>query len=385
MKVRSTTILLLCIPSLCAALGASCTVAHSSGAGSSATGAGGAGGDSISPREVFEASVQASLLTECGACHQLGGAADAPFLAAPDIYVSISSWPGVIVQTPSQSLLLTHPADPSHGGGQAPDMSGDLRPKVLAWLGVEAAHIPTPDAGSNAYIPPFKPLLKGAFNTVYLDPLGMGLMSSSISFNADEIGPPPSMLLITNLQIHPVSNVTVHLVHPLFTVYPPSGGAGPDPIDSFSTVDKTYAINDDPTIGTGSVVLTNWQKDARLGIAFEKIEAKGDGVVAAACKNVPLFQSAVVPQMQYCAMNCHGGAKAEAQAAMDLSKLNAMPPDEACAQVRARITPDSPDTSQILVVTDPTQPAVHMYKFVGNKNQYNAFKTAVTPWITSEK
>ena len=54
------------------------------------------------------------------------------------------------------------------------------------------------------------------------------------------------------------------------------------------------------------------------------------------------------------------------------------------AQVRSRITPGDPEMSRILQVTDPTQQAVHMYKFMGNKNKYQAFKTAVSPWILLE-
>ena len=96
------------------------------------------------------------------------------------------------------------------------------------------------------------------------------------------------------------------------------------------------------------------------------------------------FKDLVVPQMQYCADTCHGGANMVANATMDLSELDAAIPEAACAQVRARITPGDPDSSRIILVTDPTQQAVHMYKFMGNKNKHMAFKEAVSPWIISE-
>ena len=70
---------------------------------------------------------------------------------------------------------------------------------------------------------------------------------------------------------------------------------------------------------------------------------------------------------------------------MDLTNILAMPPDDACAQMRARITPGDPTKSQILIVTDPTQGAVHLFKFAGNTTKYNNFKTAVTPWILAEQ
>lgn len=375
--------------------GAASSASGTGGAASSSAATGGAGGagggeaDAGPPtlREIFEA-FQPQILGECGGCHQLEGSADAPFLAAPDVYASITSWPGVILPDPKMSILLTHPGDPNHGGGQAPDMTMGLRDKVEDWLEKEAAALPKPDAdaGVDDYIVPFKPLLKGAFNTVYLDPLGPGLENASISFNAEELGDPPSILVLSNIQVHPVAGQTIHVVHPLFTVYPEGGFPEPDPVDSFSSLDQTFSLEDESLqLGTGALILPNWQKDAYLGIAFETIEVLGAGGESTACKDVASFKANVVPAMQYCAMTCHGGANPQAQATMDLSELNAETPDAACSQVRPRITPGVPETSQILIVTDPKQQVVHMYKFKGNLKDYKAFKDAVTPWIMAEQ
>jgi hypothetical protein len=386
-----------------AAAASSCTVVHNgsttttsttttSGTGGSA-GTGGMIGTGGSPAEtgraLFESSVLDGIMAECGTCHQLGGAADVPFLAAPDIYVSITTWPGIVLPNPELSIILTHPSDPSHGGGQAPDMSKGLRAKVKPWLDFEAAHLPKVDAGSKASIAPFKPFLMGAFNAVYLDPLGMDFQNASITFNAEQMGTPPSLLILSNIEIHPVAGVDLHLVHPLFTVYPSGGGELPDTADSFSGFDSTFDIAGDPTFGTGTLILSHWQKDARLGIAFESAEAIKMGGSTATCKNVAKFQAEVAPQLQAllspCAPMCHGGGKIQAQQQMDLSNLAAMPPDDACSQVRARITPGDPTKSQILIVTDPAQAAMHDFKFLGNKNNYNNFKMAVTPWILAEQ
>jgi hypothetical protein len=258
---------------------------------------------------------------------------------------------------------------------------------MQAWLTFEAAHLPMPDGGGSALVPPFKPFLMGAFNAVYLDPLGASFKNSSVTFNATELGNPPSMLLLENLQVHPIAGVSLHVVHPLFTVYEPAGAEIPDPVDSFSGFDETYTLGSDPTLGTGSVVLTQWAADSRLSIAFESITATSTTGGSGACKDVATFQSAVVPQLTTlpCASQCHGGKNLAAQQQMDLSMIAAMPPAAACAQVRARITPGDPTTSQILIVTDPTQQAVHLFKFQGNLNNYNAFKAAVTPWIMAEQ
>ena len=362
----------------------------STGAGGGGTGSGGTGGGlpaGATGKDIF-ASFQADILGECGACHKLGGVADAPFLALPDVYSSIAAWPGIITLTPTSSILLKHPGEVSHGGGMAPDMSKGLRVKVLAWLQKEALEIPKPTEATKPYITPFKPLLKGAFNTVYLDPLGKSLESSSISFNAVELGSPPDMLLLTHVEVHPVSDTTIHLVHPIFSVYPDGGGEEPDPIDSFSNVDQTMDLNTDPMLGTGTLILTNWKKDGRIGLAFETAEVTGAGTPLTGCKSkesMAKFLSDVVPQLQYCAATCHSGMQDKPTAAMNLSKLAMMPVDEICATVRARIHPGDPDTSDILVVTDPGKQVAHGYKFAGNKGKYSAFKTAVSPWINLEK
>jgi hypothetical protein len=331
--------------------------------------------------------VQGPLLMECGACHQLGGVSDDPFLAGPDVYVTITSWPGFITADPSLSTLVTHSEDASHGGGQAPHPSATLLAAMQSWLAFEAAHVPVPDGGGSALIQPFKPFLMGAFNAVYLDSLGASFKNSSITFNATELGNPPSMLLLENLQVHPIAGVSLQVSHPLFTVYEPSGAEIPDPIDSFSGFDGSYTLGSDPTLGTGSVVLSQWAKDSRMSIAFQTITATLASGGAGACKDVATFQSDVVPQLMMwpCASQCHGGKNLAAQQQMDLSMIAAMPPDAACEQVRARITPGDPTTSQILIVTNPTQQAVHLFKFAGNLNNYNTFKAAVTPWIMAEQ
>lgn len=391
---RAAVWIALALPLLIAGAMGSCTVrenptssstSSSSSGGTGGDGGMGTGGHTPTGREIFEA-FEPQMMSECGACHKLGGAADAAFLAEPDVYSSITSWPGIVVPNASQSLIITHPGDPSHGASQAPDMTPDLRAKVLAWLEKEADDLPafTDEAGITVYIPPVKPFLKGAFNTIYLDPLGVELENSSISFNAEELNG-GSMLMLTNLQVHPIADVSIHIIHPLFTVYPPGKPADPDPVDSFSGYEKTFTIASDSTLGTGTVILANWAKDARLGIAFEKIEGTVTSGTVSTCKDVAKFSAEVVPQIQYCANTCHAGAKIQAKAAMDLSKLADMPPDHACTQVRARITPGNPDMSEMLIVTDPKQQAVHLYKFAGNNNNYMAFKAAVSPWIMAEQ
>jgi hypothetical protein len=364
--------------------GGAAAAATTGGAGGSTDG-GGAGPVQNPGRVAFDA-LQANLLSICGGCHGIDGVSDRPFLAGPDVYQSITSWPGIIGADPAESILVTHSNDPSHGGGQAPHLSTypSLQTQVLAWLAIEAKNLPMVD-GSTPTLPIFKPIFNGAVNVIYLDPLTAPYTGSSLTFTAQELGTPPSILQISELQIHPTMQIKLHVVHPLFTVYPAAGGVDPDPVDSFSGFDQSYTLADDPTLGTGQVLLANWQKDARLGIGFEHLDVEPGQGGGLPCKNVGEFQSVVVPQMQYCAKTCHAGGKAEAKAAMDLSGLNDVPPAAACSQVRPRIDTASPDQSLIFVNTDPTGGAVHMYKFMGNTLQWKAFKSAVMPWVMAEQ
>ncbi len=380
-----------------ALFGASCGDSSSSSPGAgpvgpASTGVGGEGGSGggvvglgggDTARTYFEANVQPGLMNECGACHQLQGAADAPFLAAPDIYASITTYPGIVTRKPSSSIVVTRPADPGHGGGQAPTMSPELLAKVLPWLEIEASLIPEPET-STLFITPFKPKVFGAFNTIYLGDLGPEFENVSLTFNATELGDPPDMLLIENLELHPISDMAIHVVHPIFTAYPPDEAGVPDPADSFSSIDDVYSSDTVVQVGTGSIVHTHWASDSYLGIAFEDFKIVGGFIPPIPCKQLSQFQTDVAPQLSVCATTCHAGANAQAKGAMDLSTLSS-DVASACLEVRARTRPGDPAASQILIVTSPLDPSAHLFKFTGNVSAYNTFKSEVSPWILSEE
>jgi hypothetical protein len=362
------------------------------GAGGGGGGEGGTAPVAPTPYELF-LKVEPELKMTCYICHRENGSADAPFLAGStpeERYQSITAWPGIITATAAESILLTHPDMPSHGGGEAPPLPAGIKPDTIVWLTSEAANAPGAEIDKGPAVKPFKPIGGGAFNTVYLASLGADFEFASISFNAKAIGgtaEDPSLLWLTNITVHTVADKPIHIVHPLFTVYPPGEPANPDPVDSFSNIDQTFTIEGNPTLGTGEVVLTNWKKGSYLGLAFELIEVYGGSSSGGTgCKDIPTFQMFVVPQLQTCMMKCHGGTDPQAKGTMNLSELNAMTPKAACIEVRARIKPGIPAESQILLVTNPGPPVVvHKFKFDGNLNQYNAFKDAVTPWILSEQ
>jgi hypothetical protein len=373
----------------------------------------GAGGMAVpTAKDVFEAKARACLVTQCGGCHQTQGISDIYFLGdgtPSGAYTAISTYPGIVVKDPKESKLIVHP-DLGHGFSDLPGPTwGDVaksdakcKEETLAWLQKEADELPVPDNdGGPKPITPFKPHL-GAFNTIYLDEIGPDFKDASISFYAAEIGSDPLLLQLSTLQVHAVAEKPLHLVNPLFTVYPPGMGAepDPDPIDSFAGLDAKFAVDTDPSLGTGMLILTNWVKDGRLSFAFEKIElAGGGGGTTVNCNAPDSFNGLVAPAMHYCADNCHGGLQdpalilPQAKAQMDLTALKTDPAGT-CVKVRAWITAGDPDASQILLNTNPQGTAAHIYKFKGkygnpampnDVNSFLYFKDQVTPWINAEK
>jgi hypothetical protein len=377
------------------------TTTATSSSGTGAAGGGSGGSDDAGPsdagdpcRAQFESAVLPGLLTNCGGCHQVNGIADDPFLGGggTDPYTAITSWPNVIVSDPMNSIILVHSNSATHGGGQAPhlDQFPALQTSVIAWLTCEAAHLPVVDSGSSPAIAPFLPRVNGAMNEVDLDPLGPGFAGSSITFVANTLpanAPNPTLLVLTELTVYPVENVSLTIVHPLFTIYGPDGSEIPDPADTFSDLDATYTAP--APLDTGTLILSQWQTGARLGIEFQAITATSTTPATEnTCTDMADFIADVLPELTVtnpCAPMCHGGGNIMAQQQMDLSTIAAMPPDQACSQVRARITPGDPTTSQILIVTNPEMAVPHLYKFGGNLNAYNSFKAAVTPWINGEQ
>lgn len=356
-------------------------------------GAGGAGGGGMAGPTLFDLylKIDPAIKSKCYVCHKENGSAPYPFFAGKtpeERYQSVTGWEGLITESPAQSPLVVHPEEPSHADGNAERFVDNEKVALIEWLTAEAKVLPEGGGDIGPAVKPFKPLGGGAFNTVYLASLGPDFEFASISFNAKAIGGTadnPTMLWLSNITVHTIADKPIHIVHPLFTVYAPSSPADPDPADSFSNIDQTFTIEGDPTLGTGEVVLTNWKKNAYLGLAFEIIEIYGGNAGGGGCTDVAKFKAEVVPQMQTCMSKCHGGTDPQAKGTMNLSELNAATPTAACVEVRARIKPGKPAESQILIVTDPVQVVVHKYKFDGNLIQYNAFRDAVSPWISAEQ
>lgn len=361
--------------------------------GSGGTGGGGTGGGEDKARQMFEALAPA-LVDACGGCHDAGGIADTPFLKEPR-YETISTWPGIIRKNVAESVMVTKPvAGGGHSGTRnldADDLKDTLFPQVKDWLAEEAKAIAaTPDDQKGKSIEPFAPIL--GFNAIYLTPLSADLTGMAITFNANELT--PGSLELSNIEVHTTAKLGLHMVHPLFSVYPKGGNPNPDPADSFSNVDQYIEYARAEPLGPGTLILTNWVPEGKLQISFEKIEKYSmldvdggmDGGLEGGCKNVDAFNMNAKGQFNTCFSMCHGGQNGQATAAVDMTGLvGDADVTNGCAQIRNRVNPENPPQSQLFITTNPGGGAAHPYKFGGDQNAFNGFQNAVSVWIATEK
>ena len=371
--------------------------------GAAGAGAGGAGGSSADAGtanngQAMFAALETTLYASCGPmCHEAGGIADAPFLTGPDRYQSITSWPGIVVKDPTTSKLETIPVTgkqhPYKKLDQAP-LDTTLYPQIKAWLAEEAKGIVTagaPDAGK--YLDPFVPIV--GFNAVYLTPLDPSFTGMALTFTAALID--PTTLELSDIQVHPTGAEGVHVVHPLFVVDAVGKSPNPDPVDSFSNVDQTFDAGKAGTLGPGTLILTTWVPQAKLSVAFQKLELikavadagtgmgmDGGTTMPGGCKDVTSFMNNAKPELKSNCTTCHGGGNPQAKGAIDMSSIDA-DPATACAQVKNRVNPAAPAMSQLFITTDPGGNAAHPYKFGGTASKFDAFKSSVSKWIQAEQ
>lgn len=366
------------------------------------SGSGGDGAVDNHGDELF-AAMEEDMMGACGACHDAGGVANTPFLAGPDRYATISSWPDIVKEDWESSVLLSYPVSGGGHSGVNLDSSAyvdTLYPKVQEWLEEEARGFVQGGAGGGASsgdggggpgpvptIEPFKPIL--GFNAIYLTPLDEDFTGMAITFNAEELT--ETTLQLSDLEMHTTAADGLHIVHPLFVVWPVGAEAQPDPVDSFSGLDAYFAEGSGDALGPGTLILTNWSANAKMSIAFESIAiwsenggqgGGGGGSAGAECAAQSDFNDVAVA-FSPCAGQCHNGQNAGATGALDMRDLD-NDAGLACIQIRNRVDLANPNNSQIFINTDPNGGAGHPFKFNGNAANWNDFKDTVTGWITAE-
>jgi hypothetical protein len=349
---------------------------------------GGAGGAFVDNGAELFAELEAEFVANCAECHEPGGIADTPFLAGPNRYESMLSWPGIVVPTAEESLLLTYSiTGVGHTGTNVDAIEGEFQQRVTEWLEAEAAAISNP-VTDGAAIDPITPIL--GLNVIYLTPLDYELEGVAVTFTAEELT--PNSLKLSNLQVFTTAATGVHLVHPVFAVYPKGEDGTVDPVDSFADLDQRFDENTAESLGVGLVILTNWEPEAKLGLGFELAEPHtsgqgvggggGGGPLGGGCVAVTEFEDNVVAALQPC-LQCHGGNNTGATSAVDMSELGSNPA-ATCGQVKNRVNLDTPAQSQLFLVTNPDGNASHPFKFNGNAGNWNNFMTDVTVWINAE-
>ncbi|MBK8258308.1 MAG: hypothetical protein IPK82_37275 [Polyangiaceae bacterium] len=393
------TVVLVCAVVTCSAAGVSAvgcedqrpTLEPTSGEGGTTVTTTSATASVDKGEELFSGLID-DLMGACGDCHDAGGFADTPFLREPR-YESITSWPGIITKDPQESLFLTYSI--IGGGHSGINLDSDalkdtLLPKILEWLTEESKAIAdVPDEQKGKSVDPFAPIM--GFNAVYLTDIDKTLEGMAITFNANELT--PSSLELTKVEVHTTSKMGIHMVHPLFSVYPKGGDPNPDPADSFSNVDQYVDFGQSAPLGPGTLILTNWVQGGKLQISFEAIETYSssdpdggtDGGPTGGCKDLDSFNANAKASFGQC-LGCHGGNNGQATAAVDMQGLNGdADVANACAQIRNRVNPGDPPNSQIFITTDPNGNAAHPYKFNQNQGAFNTFQTNVSAWITAEQ
>jgi hypothetical protein len=94
------------------------------------------------------------------------------------------------------------------------------------------------------------------------------------------------------------------------------------------------------------------------------------------------------PTLAQRCVGCHGGSNGSATGALDMTHVGDLSnagQASACGQVRNKVDPSNPSTSQLFNVTNPGGNANHPFKFNGDATAWNGFVTAATKWINSEK
>lgn len=320
--------------------------------------------------------LEPELTTKCGgACHTDGTSGGQPprWLAPPDPYASIRAYPGIVVEVPDSSKLLTK------GQHAGPGLDGPNQPlgdAVREWLSAEASVLKT------AVLPATLPFsVTSGTNEVDLSHVGSGLDGAKITFNAKTSG---TILTLSELKLVAPAATGLHLQHPIFVLVPATGPKKPDPVDSFSNVDSLVPQAKSAAIGPGELLIVGWSDTTRLLVQFTKLEpatvALADAGPASngTCKSLTTFTSNVVPAIAgNTCLTCHRGQNAGATNSLDLTKLG-MDNVAACAQVLTKV--NFGDKAQSAIILAPTGGEPHPFK-VAN---VAGWTSAINGWLANE-
>ncbi len=314
--------------------------------------------------------LEPALVAKCGGpsggCHVSG---TLPFLKGPDDYATIKGHPGIVVQTPLTSSILTKGA---HTGPSLND-DADLEKRVIAWLNAEALSI---QSVKLAAVGPVDVAMGS--NDIDLSAASTATPGVHLKFDATLVG---TTLQLTKVRVAAPAGMTIHMVHPLFTQS--GSGKQQDPSDSFSNVDATIASGQEAPLGPGLVFFTGWKwaTGDKFKIELYKLEPGRlvEAATALACKDPTAFGTTIKPLFQAtpncAAANCHG-ANGNGNGALNLANIA----DNAatCAAILNKLDKTTPANS--LLFAKVVGATAHVGGKVGNGA---TFQTTITNAINT--
>jgi hypothetical protein len=329
----------------------------------------GEGGSSAAQDQALFDALLPKFNGTCGGdCHQKGLGGAPAYLSLPDPYASVTKFPGIVVATADQSILLTK------GQHEGPNLVDPLRTQIEQWLTAESQ-------GVTAMTLPSTPVfdLQPGTNTVVLSNVAKGITGTSISFVAKFQG---SVLTLSSIQVTPPKSTGVEIAAPMFVVIPSQGAAEPD--NSFSNVDQTFSAGQKAMLAPDVLILTDWSQGAQMKIEFNKIApaAAVSDAGAGGCKALSSFIANAVPAIQgNTCMSCHdtGGS---GNTTFDLSGIDSPSTyGAACDQALLFAEPMTPPNSDIILA--PTGQLTSINHPFTSAPQ--SFVTAMETWITAEQ
>jgi len=363
---------------------------HLLGGGGGGGGGGGTGGDSGNggwgsgstynadggpqaplQQQLFQA-LEPTLVQKCGgACHVDGTTLNAPkWLAGPNDYTTITTYPGIVTSDVYSSKLLNRPSN--HPSSCLLDPGNEaLLAQVTTWLTAEAsalAAIPLPSTD------PVDP----ATGSVDLSKAATGITGAKITFKATTMG---TLMKFENVMLVAPGATGIHILAPIFTMVP-SSGPEVDNTD-FSTTEMSVAAASSSSV-TPVFYFSNWAAGAKLKLQFEKIEpatvAGSDAGTGTSCKDVTTFQNSAAPTLKSQCVSCHGGGNGTATASMDLTALNNNDYASACTQAHTQVNLANKTQSNILLA--PLQQVNHPTKVFASTSSTGY--QAILTWINKE-
>jgi hypothetical protein len=233
--------------------------------------------------------VQKDLIIRCGgangSCHVKGPVAP-HWLGDPDPYLSAKKYPGILPATldPNDSTILTQVA---HTG---PSLKGfpELYDHVAQWVSAEMAGPPLPNSGKFS--------VATGLNVVNLNTIGSGFDGAKITFLAGDGS--AGTLSLTSMRVFAPQNANIKLDSPFFVKLPRNGKVKAEPAVNGFQGELTVPAGTSVDLYNGKMILTGWDPNGQLKIAFMKIESTPGTGPNNACTALALFNSKVLPAMQ---------------------------------------------------------------------------------------